>query len=116
MIFGKPHQVEDEAHKLRAMEAFVERVYPGRWPELRPVTKKELRATAVLYMPITEASAKIRTGGPVDDAEDYALPIWAGVVPLQVSNGKPLPDPRLLAGVATPNHVLGFSHLGIRPA
>lgn len=116
MIFGKPHQVEDEAHKLRAMENFVERIYPGRWKELRPVTRKELKATTVLYMPIKEASAKVRTGGPIDDEKDYRLPIWVGVIPFQVSNSTPLPDSRLLAGVMTPNHALNFCHLGIRPA
>lgn len=116
MMFGKPHKVEDEPHKLRAMENFVERIYPGRWPELRPATRKELRATTVLYMPIKEAVAKVRTGGPIDDEEDYQLSIWAGVVPIQVSHGAPLPDARLLAGIAAPGQVREFAHLGIRPA
>lgn len=105
MIFGRPKAVEDEAHKLRALEAFVERVYPGRWRELRPATRKELKATTVLSMPIGEASAKIRTGPPVDDEADYALPVWAGVVPVRLTRGAPEPDPRLSAGVPAPEYL-----------
>jgi nitroimidazol reductase NimA-like FMN-containing flavoprotein (pyridoxamine 5'-phosphate oxidase superfamily) len=75
MLFGKPRKVEDAERKLHAMRNFVERIYPGSWESLRPVTRKELRATTVLHMPIDEASAKVRTGGPVDDEADYALPI-----------------------------------------
>ena len=116
MIFGRPRKVEDEDHKLRAMKTFVERIYPERWRQLRPVTKKELRTTTVLHMAIEEASAKIRTGGPIDDEEDYALPIWAGVVPIHLAHGTPQPDTRLLAGIGSPAHVFDFAHLGIRRA
>lgn len=116
MIFGRPRAVEDEARKLRAMENFIERMYPGRWRELRPVTRKELRATAVLYMPIEEASAKIRTGGPTDDEADYQLPIWAGIVPLRLVHDAPLADARLVPGLAAPRHVFDFAHLGVPPA
>jgi uncharacterized protein len=79
MLLGRARKVEGDAHKLRAMEDFIERMYPGRWPELRAVTREELLATDVVTMPIEEASAKIRTGPPIDDEDDYALPIWAGV-------------------------------------
>ena len=78
-----------------ALEAFVERLYPGRWSELRPVTSQELKATTVLRMTLDEVSAKIRTGPPVEDEEDYGLPCWAGVVPLASVRGRPEPDPRL---------------------
>lgn len=113
MLFGRPRKVENEEHKQRAMRNFVERMYPGSWDGLRPVTHREFKATTVLHMPIEEASAKIRTGGPLDDTADYAMPIWAGVVPLHVSHGAPQPDPRLAPGLAAPAHVLDLSHLGL---
>lgn len=113
MLFGTPREVDDEDHKRRAMRTFVERMYPGSWDALRPVTRKEFRATTVLAMPIEEASAKIRSGGPVDDAADYALPVWAGVVPVRLSHGAPLPDARLAVTVAAPAHVLDLSHAGL---
>ena len=105
MIFGRAQCVEEPGAKLERMRAFVERLYPGRWDELRPVTRKEINATTVLSLPIEEASAKIRTGGPIDDVEDYALPIWAGVVPLRTAVGKPEADPRNLAGVEVPRNL-----------
>jgi uncharacterized protein len=105
MIFGTAQKVETPAEKLRALEDFSERLYPGRWRELRAPTRKELLATTVLKMQIEEASAKIRTGPPVDDEEDYALPIWAGVVPLALTRGKPQADERLAAGVRLPGYL-----------
>jgi len=114
MIFGTPAKVEDEAHKARAMERFVERMYPGQWPTLRPITRNELKATTVLHMKIEEASAKIRTGPPKDDADDYALPIWAGVVPLEGLNRAPVADPRLARDVAIPDYLANLSHLGFK--
>lgn len=113
MIFGKPRKVEDDGHKLRALENFVGRIYPGRWNELRPATKKELKATTVLYLPIKEASAKIRAGGPIDDEEDYRLPIWAGVVPIHLAHGAPVADLRLLEGITPPKYLFRFPQLGI---
>jgi nitroimidazol reductase NimA-like FMN-containing flavoprotein (pyridoxamine 5'-phosphate oxidase superfamily) len=115
MIFGTPSRVDDEDAKRRAMERFVERIYPGRWSGLRPVTRKELKATTVLSMPIEEASAKIRIGGPIDDEPDYALPIWAGIVPIQLVHGMPVADERLRTGIAPPQNVCDFPHLGLRP-
>jgi nitroimidazol reductase NimA-like FMN-containing flavoprotein (pyridoxamine 5'-phosphate oxidase superfamily) len=114
MIFGTPAKVEDEAHKARAMERFVERMYPGQWKRLRPITRNELKATSVLYMKIEEASAKIRTGPPKDDTDDYALPIWAGVVPVEVTRRAPVADPRLAPGVAIPEYLGDLSHLGFK--
>ena len=105
MLFGRPYKVEDPAQKLEKMERFVERVYPGRWKDLRPVTKQELKATTVLGMHIEEASAKVRTGPPVDDDEDYALPIWAGVVPIRQVLGDPVDDGRLAPGTGAPPRV-----------
>ena len=78
------------------------------WDTLRPITDQEAKATAILSLPITEASAKVRSGGPVDDEEDYALPIWAGVIPVSTQIGEPVPDERNLPDVEEPAHVRGF--------
>jgi nitroimidazol reductase NimA-like FMN-containing flavoprotein (pyridoxamine 5'-phosphate oxidase superfamily) len=91
VVFGKAREVTGE-EKLRALDGLVEHVVRGRSAEIRPPNEIELRQTLVLALPIEEASAKIRTGGPVDDAEDYALPVWAGVVPLSLVPGIPVPD------------------------
>ena len=91
VVFGKAEVVEGE-EKLRALDALVEHVVRGRSRELRPHKEIELKQTLVLALPLDEASAKIRTGGPVDDEEDYALPIWAGVVPLKLTAGEPVAD------------------------
>ena len=98
MMFGKPYKVTEPGEKLAKLERFVERLYPGRWPELRPVNQRELRATTVLGLYIEEAVAKLRSGGPVDDEEDYALPIWAGVVPVRQVLGEPVDDGRVAKG------------------
>lgn len=98
MLFGKPYKVAEPEEKLAKMEAFVERLYPGRWKELRPVTKQELKAMSVFGLHIDEAVAKVRTGGPVDEEEDYALPIWAGVVPISQVLGAPVDDGRVAKG------------------
>jgi hypothetical protein len=113
MLFGRPRKIEDAQEKLRKMEAFVERLYPGRWRELRPVTRQELKAVTVLGMPIEEASAKIRTGPPVDEDEDYALPIWAGVLNLGLRAGPIEDDPRLAPGTRRPDRLNSLAHLGI---
>jgi nitroimidazol reductase NimA-like FMN-containing flavoprotein (pyridoxamine 5'-phosphate oxidase superfamily) len=109
MAFGTAEKIEDDAHKLAALEAFVERLFPGRWAMLRPVNRQELKATTVLSMPLDEVSAKVRVGPPKDDDEDYALPIWAGVLPLTLAPGAVEPDPRNLAGLALPEHVRHFA-------
>ena len=101
MAFGRAQLVPDDA-KLSALEDFVERLFPGRWPELRPATKQEVKATTVLRMPLDEVSAKVRTGPPKDDEEDYCLPIWAGVLPVTSRVGTPEPDPRLAPGIPLP--------------
>lgn len=115
MLFGQAHKVEDEAHKLQALENFVERVVPGRWAQLRPATSQELKATMVLAMQIGEGAAKIRTGNPVDDAEDYGWPVWAGVVPLRTVSAAPVDDGRVVADAPGAPGSDGFRHLGIEP-
>jgi nitroimidazol reductase NimA-like FMN-containing flavoprotein (pyridoxamine 5'-phosphate oxidase superfamily) len=108
MALGTAEFVGDECHKLAALRNFVERIYPGRWDALRPVTAQEVKATTVLTMRLEEVSAKVRTGQPKDDEEDYALPIWAGVVPLGLVAGPPQADPRNLPGVPIPPEVRRF--------
>jgi nitroimidazol reductase NimA-like FMN-containing flavoprotein (pyridoxamine 5'-phosphate oxidase superfamily) len=108
MAYGLAEMVDDPAHKEASLEAMFERWFPGRWPVLRPMTAQEVKATTVLRLPLDEASVKIRTGPPKDDEEDYALPIWAGVVPLSIVTGAPVDDPRNLDGLTTPDHAANF--------
>lgn len=100
VLFGQATLVPDPAEKLAALEAFTNHVVAGRWDEVRPPSPQELAGTKVLALPITEASAKVRTGPPVDDAEDYDLPIWAGEIPLPQTPAPLRPDPKLPAGIA----------------
>lgn len=108
MIFGRAALVDDESRKMRALEAFVERLTPGRWDEIRPPSAQEMKATTVLSLPLDEVSAKIRTGPPVDDEEDYALAVWAGVVPLGLTAGTPEADPKLAPGVPVPDYIASW--------
>jgi uncharacterized protein len=108
VILGVAQEVTDPEAKLRVMRALVEHVVPGRWQDARPPQPKELAATSVLVLPIIEVSAKIRPGGPGDDAEDYALPIWAGVIPLKMVTGAPVADERLMDGVEVPEYVANY--------
>jgi nitroimidazol reductase NimA-like FMN-containing flavoprotein (pyridoxamine 5'-phosphate oxidase superfamily) len=112
MLLGRATVVEEPGEKLQALEAIVEHIVPGRWREVRPPTAAELTATSVLALPIEEASAKIRTGPPLDDEPDYALGAWAGVIPLASRALAPEPDPRLRAGLAPPAHVSGYARPG----
>ena len=98
VVLGSAALVSDPDEKRAALEAIVEHVAPGRSAEVRPPTALELKGTSVLCLPIEEASAKVRTGPPVDDEEDYALPVWAGVLPLSLRPGAPVADPRLPQG------------------
>jgi hypothetical protein len=102
MVFGRAEKISDPDLKLEKLKVFLDGLYPGRWDSLRPVSDQELKATAVLSLPIGEASAKIRTGGPVDDEADYNLPIWAGVVPIRQTFETPVPCSRNLEGVPEP--------------
>ncbi len=108
MIFGKARALTDEDAKLAALKSFTNRICPGRWEELRPVTAQEMKATMVLTMEIKEAAAKVRTGPPIDDEEDYDLDVWAGEIPLRLTAGTPIADPRLKAGINLPAYLKGF--------
>jgi uncharacterized protein len=100
VVIGKATVVSDPAEKVAALRAFTNHVVPGRWEQVRHPTEQELKATSVLALPLVEASAKIRTGPPIDDEEDYTFPVWAGVVPLRTRTEQPVPDERLLPDVA----------------
>lgn len=108
MILGKAQAVTDHDEKNTLLNNFVESLFPGRVAGLRPNNDQEIKATTVLYLPISEASAKVRDGDPVDDEEDYELPIWAGVIPVRTVFGEPHDDGRILDGVNVPDHVLNF--------
>lgn len=115
VVLGRAEAVNDPDQKLRALAALVEHVVPGRDGHTRPPSEAELRATQVIRLPISEASAKIRTGGPKDEAEDYALPYWAGLVPLSLTPGAPLPDEKLTAGIPIPDHAASYRRPARRP-
>ncbi len=105
MVLGTAEVVTSIDEKRRALQAITNHVVPGRWEETRQPTEKELRGTSVLALSLDEASAKIRTGQPIDDPEDYALPVWAGIVPLATVAGTPIPDPQLAPGIEMPPSV-----------
>jgi nitroimidazol reductase NimA-like FMN-containing flavoprotein (pyridoxamine 5'-phosphate oxidase superfamily) len=105
MAMGDAELVQDPDEKSAALQAFVERLVPGRWGLIRPPTAQELKATSVLRLHLQEISAKVRTGPPIDDDADYALPVWAGVVPVSMTVGAPQPDARLTAEGAQPPDV-----------
>ena len=97
-----------------ALEAFAEHIVRGRWKDVRQPTESELKQTKVLAVPLEEVSAKVRTGEPHDDEEDYALPIWAGVLPLPIIPGAPIPDSRCLAGLEIPSYLRSYSRNGTK--
>ncbi len=108
MVFGYPEVVADRANKLAVLEAFIEGLFPGRWQTLRPPSQKEMNATTVLSLPLEEGSAKVRSGPPADLAQDLALPIWAGVIPLTVQAAAAQPCPHNPADVTPPEYVRQF--------
>ena len=108
VIFGRATLIEDREEKYAALVALSEHIIRGRWNDVREPTEQEMKATSVLSLPLVEASAKIRTGPPLDDEEDYALPIWAGVVPLRLEAGEPIADPRLPAGISVPDYARNY--------
>ena len=114
VVLGVAQLVSEEEEKLQALRAIVEHVVPGRWADARRPTETEMRSTRVLQMPLDEASAKIRTGPPKDDADDLGLDVWAGVIPLRLMPGAPIPDPALAAGVAAPAYVRSYRVEGRR--
>ena len=105
MALGTAQLVSEPDDKLAALKRFIDGLWPGRWDELRPVTTQELKGTTVLFMALAEVSAKVRTGPPVDDDEDYALPCWAGVIPVAQKEGCPQADPRLPGNIPLPAYL-----------
>jgi hypothetical protein len=106
VILGKASAIEEEQEKTAALRVISEQIVRGRWDDVRKPTAQELKATAVLKLPIKEASAKIRIGPPLDDEEDYALNVWAGVLPLAMRAGEPMPDARLAPGAKVPKYLM----------
>ena len=105
VLFSLPARVTDPEEQYRALEVFTNKMQPGRWDDIRKPTLNEWKETMVISFTIEEASAKIRTGAPKDDEEDYNLDVWAGVVPFQFSRSTPIPDERLKPGVAMPEYL-----------
>jgi uncharacterized protein len=112
VILGTARLVEDPTEKLEALRLFTEHIMKGRWEQIRWPTEQEMKGTTVLALAIEEVSAKVRTGDPKDDEEDYELPIWAGVLPLPVVPAAPIPDTRLKVGIAVPENVAKYSRNG----
>ena len=109
VIFGNASIVTDLDEKTNALQAFTEHIVPGRWEDVRPPNESEMRATMVLKVPLVEVSAKVRTGPPIDDEEDYALNVWAGVVPLELRAGNPVNDDRLPSGIEPPDYARSYA-------
>ena len=109
VLLGTATEVDDPAEKRAAFRALVEHVAPGRYDGVRPPTDDEITGTLVLRLPIAEGSAKIRSGPPIDDEDDYAWPVWAGVIPLAVRPGAPVPDPRLDPEHAMPRYATDYA-------
>ncbi|HSQ22835.1 MAG TPA: pyridoxamine 5'-phosphate oxidase family protein, partial [Pyrinomonadaceae bacterium] len=109
VIFGRATLVEDRARKISALFALSEHIIPNRWQDVREPNESELRQTTVLSLPIDEASAKIRTGPPLDDEEDYGMEVWAGVMPLRLVAGQPIADPRLPSEIDPPDYVVNYA-------
>lgn len=112
VLLGRDRVLSDPAEKLVALEAVVEHIAPGRWQDARPPSENELKATAVLALPLEEASAKVRSGPPLDDEDDYALDCWAGVIPLSLAAGAPQEDPRLRPGIEPPAYAQRYGRPG----
>ncbi|NNL68710.1 MAG: pyridoxamine 5'-phosphate oxidase family protein [Acidimicrobiia bacterium] len=109
VLFGQPREVTVPDEKMRALETVTEHVAEGRWNDARQPSDVEFKGTTVLAMAIDEASAKIRSGPPGDDADDYALPIWAGVIPVRTTFGEAQADPKLTDGIPTPGYLSGYT-------
>jgi uncharacterized protein len=116
MVLGTAQEVVDPEERWTALRVIVDHVVPGRWDEVRQPSETELKATLVLRLAIDEASAKIRTGPPVDDDEDYALPIWAGELPMRTTVLAAVADPKLPSGIPVPGHVTAYRRPGGAPS
>jgi uncharacterized protein len=108
VLFGKGAAIEDDHARLQALEAFTERLLPGRWQDVRSPSPIELKQTTIVAVPIESASAKIRTGPPKDEEDDLDLSVWAGILPLQQVAGTPIADPQLKPGVELPEYIRGW--------
>jgi nitroimidazol reductase NimA-like FMN-containing flavoprotein (pyridoxamine 5'-phosphate oxidase superfamily) len=109
VVLGKATLVDDPQEKLEALRLLSEHIIPGRWADSRQPNERELKATSVLRVPIEEFSAKVRTGPPIDDEEDYSFPTWAGVVPIEMKTGAPIDDSRLVPGQTPPEYARNYS-------
>ena len=109
VVFGCATVVDEREEKLAALLALSEHMIPGRWADVRAPNERELQLTTVLSLPLTEASAKVRTGPPLDDEEDYDLPVWAGVIPLRLAAGSPVDDSRVQAASTLPEYAVDYS-------
>lgn len=109
MVFGHAEPVADLSQRARILDALVDHVVPDRSRDLRPHTDQELRGTTVLGIPLREASAKVRTGGPIDEPSDMEQPAWAGVLPLRIQPGEPEPDAALAPGTELPGYIRAYS-------
>jgi hypothetical protein len=108
VAFGTARKIEDSEKKMHALRVISEHLIRGRWQDVREPNEKEMKQTSVLEFTIEEASAKTRAGGPIDDEEDYALPVWAGVLPLQLMSSEAVPDERLPQEATVPDYVAGY--------
>jgi uncharacterized protein len=108
VALGQAKLIDDPAEKIRALQAFTEKLIPGRWNDARQPNERELKATSILKLALTEVSAKVRTGDVEDDAEDYALPVWAGVIPLRLVADAPLRDGRCDPAIPTPAYAANY--------
>lgn len=114
MVFGEAVEVTDPAEKAELLRVMMEQMFPGRWATLRQMTAQELKATAILSLPISEASAKISAGMPLDPPEDQSWPVWAGVLPLELTMGAPIPAPDMPEGIAAPDYLRAY-RFGVKP-
>jgi uncharacterized protein len=114
VLLGKATLVDDPGEKFAALRVLSEHILPGRWDDARQPNERELKATSVLRVSIEEFSAKVRTGPPIDDEEDYSFPTWAGLIPLEMTVGKAMDDPRLEAGRAVPEYATKYSRVRTR--
>ena len=108
ILFGRALLVEGKDEKMHALKILSEQIVPGRWEQARAPTPQEVNGTTVLAFPIEEGSAKIRSGMPSDNAADYALPIWAGQLPLKLTAGIPIPDPTLASDITVPENLVNY--------
>ena len=109
VVFGRATLVDNRAEKLAALRSLSDHMIPGRWDDVRKPNERELQQTTVLSLPLTEASAKVRTGPPLDDEEDYKLPVWAGVIPLSLVAADPIDDPRMGTNDEIPKYAVDYA-------